>query len=118
MSTTTGFSVAPGALLALTGAGTSTTDESAEQVSLDGDLGQMGTMAHKLREAGLDIRHSDVYPVLQGDEIETGLRLLFERRIDGWWNQKREMVARGICTDEEFTAKLSAQVAAAKKGRS
>jgi len=105
------FSVAPGALAALGGAGRDTTDRDVEKLSLSGDLGQMGTMAARLRRAGFDVRNSDVYPVIQGeDEIKRALQYLWDNRVDGWWNQERAFIKYGIATHDEWLTRLREQV--------
>jgi hypothetical protein len=93
---------ASGALSALARANSSDTDDAVEQCTLDGDLSQMGTMFRALSEAGFDVRHSDVYPVLQGAEIVPGLRYLWDHRVPGWWNQRAAFIKHGICTAEEY----------------
>ena len=94
--------IAPGALSALAHANSSNTDDAVEQCTLDGDLSQMGTMFDALSQAGFDVRHWDVYPVLQGDDIVPGLRYLWDYRVPGWWNQREEFIKHGICTAEEY----------------
>jgi hypothetical protein len=99
-----GFSVAPGAMSSLVGAGTDTTDKSAEDTYLfSGDLSQMGTMGERLRQAGFDVRNSDVYPAIQGtEEIKRALKFIFDNKVPGWWNQRHGMLKYGLCTEEEF----------------
>ena len=97
------FTVAPGALSALGEAGKDTTDRDVEKLSLDGDLGQMGTMAARLRSAGFDVRNSDVYPVIQGaDEIKRALQYFWDYRVDGWWNQERAFIKYDIATHHQW----------------
>ncbi len=107
MSRSFGFSIAPGTLAALAGAGSSNTDQNVEKCLLTGDLSQMGTMARALQNAGFDVRNSDVYPVLQGDEIVPGLRYLYDHRIPGWRNQMNKFTKYGICTEQEYRDKLA-----------
>lgn len=103
-----GFSVAPGTLTALGNAGSSNTDHDVEKLSLTGDLSQMGTMGRRLSEAGFDVRHSDVYPVIQGrEEIVRALQYLWDREIKGWWNQNSAFEKYGIATNEEYRTKLN-----------
>lgn len=34
--------------------------------------------------------------------IREALQLVFDNRIKGWWNLRREMIARKVCSKEEF----------------
>jgi hypothetical protein len=100
------MTIAPGALSALRNAGSSNTTADVESITLSGDLSQMGTMGDRLRQAGFNVRHSGVYPVIEGKEIVGALQFLWDRGVDGWWGQNKELVKHGICTQEEFVAKL------------
>lgn len=107
------FSIAPGTLSALEGAGSSNVDANPEEgiikCTLRGDLSQMGTMSQILNDAGFPMRHWDVHPVIQGtaEQIKAALKYLWDHETHGWWNQDRAFVKHGICTDEEFTNKLN-----------
>lgn len=80
-----------------------------EKILLYGDLSQMGTMTRALQEAGFDVRHSDVYPVIQGDEIKRALKYLWDRKVDGWRDNKHSLIKYGICTADEFMAHLRSE---------
>lgn len=72
---------------------------------LSGDLIQMSRMEDALRQAGFRVARSDVYPGFYEEDKErylAALRYLFDRRIEGWWNQEREMVQQGTCTQREY----------------
>lgn len=76
---------------------------------LDGDLCQMAAMARTLRAAGFAVVNSGVFPGFARDDEEgyvRALRHLFEHRVEGWWNQKRDLVKYGVCTQEEFDRAL------------
>jgi hypothetical protein len=86
---------------------------------LNGDLNQMGTMEEVLRNAGFDVvRSSDgTYPGFPKEakaEYHRALKWLFDRDVEGWWNQ--QLVSEGICTQAEFSAKLEARCQANRAG--
>lgn len=107
------FSVAPGTITALQRAGSSNVDKNPKEgiieCTLEGDLSQMGTMSQILDDAGFPMRHSGIYPVIQGtaEQIKAALKYLWDCEINGWWNQDRALIKYGICTDAEFTNKLN-----------
>jgi hypothetical protein len=100
--------IANGTLSSLTNAGTNNTDD-VEKILLNGDLSQMGIMSRVLREAGFDVRHSDIYPVIQGYEIPRALKHLWDQRVDGWWNNRGNLIKYGICTADEFMVHLRSE---------
>lgn len=99
-----GFSVAPGVGAALVHRG----DDRAYFV-FQGDLNQMGILYARLLEAGFPVVKSDVYPGFPRDQEEEyirALRFVFDNRIEGWWNQERDLIKHEICTQEEFDKAL------------
>lgn len=99
-----GFSVAPGVGAALANRG----DDRAYFV-FEGDLNQMGIIYARLLWAGFRVVKSDVYPGFPRDQEEEyikALRFLFDNRVEGWWNQERDLVRYEICTQGEFDKAL------------
>ena len=106
------FRLAPGTLTALSGR----TDNRAYYI-FDGDLNQMGLIEDALRGAGFPVVKSDVYPGFPENDKETyvrALRFVYERRIEGWWNQREKLIEHGICTEDEFKIALGVQVETSK----
>lgn len=101
------MTIAPGTITALNGVGTDTRDKGVEQLSLYGDLSQMGTMSQVLKDQGFDVRNWDVHPVIQGEEIPKALRYLYDYKIHGWWNQQEALIKYNICTQEDFSKALN-----------
>ena len=73
---------------------------------LSGDLCQMSTQEDFLRAQGFDVARRNVYPALKSEDVERALRLIWERRCDGWWNYEHKYVELGICTKEEYDEAL------------
>lgn len=98
------FSFAPGALSALSGRD----DDRAHYIFL-GDLSQMGQIEMFLRAHGFPVVKRDVHPGFAKEHKETyvrALKLVFEHRLDGWWNQEEALIEHGVCTKDEFHAIL------------
>jgi len=77
--------------------------------TLDGDLGQMSTMSRTLALAGFPVGQNGVYPSLPNEvQYKKALEYLYKHETDGWWNQSRDMIKNGICTEEQYKAKLEA----------
>lgn len=96
--------IAPGTLTALAGRH----DRRAHYV-FSGDLSQMGTIEAYLRMQGFAVVKCDVYPGFPKDQFSEyirALRLLYEEKIEGWWNQEEALIAHGICTPQEFRIRL------------
>ena len=82
----------------------------------DGDLCQMAAQGRFLRERGMDIGNIDVYPAVRTREEELqALRLMWEGRVDGWWNLRERFVREGICTADEAADALHHEVEMEKK---
>ncbi len=57
--------------------------------TLNGDLSQMATQKVFLVKNGFDVGQLDVYPALKTEEeYLRAIKLIFEHRIEGWWNYK------------------------------
>lgn len=100
------FQFAPGTLTALSGR-----HDDRAYYMFSGDLSQMGTIEEFLRVRGFPVVKSDVYPGFQKEDLAEyvrALRLIYETKIDGWWNQERALIEHHICTREEFLARLNA----------
>lgn len=84
---------------------------------LSGDLCQMGTMESALRSAGHPVCRSEsgTYPgFVTEDQYKAGLTFLYNRRVEGWWNQRTDLVKYGVCTEAEYIVALDEEV---KRGR-
>lgn len=101
-----GFSVEPGVLGRIARAGTKS--EGYPHTLSGGDLSQMGKWDRFLRSQGMDVGNRDVYPAFRSiEDYKRALELLWQHRIEGWWNLERELVQSEICTNEEFRAALN-----------
>lgn len=70
-----------------------------------GDLIQMGAQFRFLRDRGFDVGRQDVYPAVSSEEEkQRALLLMWEARVDGWWNLG--LIKAGICTEEEHQRAL------------
>jgi hypothetical protein len=75
-----------------------------------GDLATMARHATFLRENGFEIGFNDVYPALQTrDEKKRALQMLYDHWIPGWCCYHRDLVEYGICTEEEYRARLKGE---------
>lgn len=74
---------------------------------LSGDLCQMSTQEQYLANQGMNLGHNDVYPGFKTqEEYLEAIRLIWQNRIEGWWNYERELVKAGICTQNEFDGRF------------
>lgn len=70
---------------------------------LDGDLNQMSIQKSKLLERGIKIEQQDVYPAISSEsEYVKALQIIWNSKIEGWWNYKTQFLKYEICTDEQF----------------
>lgn len=102
-----GWSVAPGMWDAL-----ANRDDNRAYYTLSGDLGQMGTMYRFLLDRGYPVVKWDVHPGFAKDQEAQYIRALrdiFEWRVEGWWNQERDLVKYGVCTQEAYDLALGRQ---------
>jgi hypothetical protein len=75
---------------------------------LEGDLSQMSAQKKFLRGEGFEVGQNDVYPALRDEEtFLRAIKLIFEHRVEGWWNYERKLVEHGICTQPEFDAAIA-----------
>jgi hypothetical protein len=73
--------------------------------TLDGDLRQMAAQEQFLQSHGIRVGRTDVYPGVYTDEDKLrALKLIWENRVEGWWNYRRQFVEFQICTEAEFDA--------------
>ncbi|HZQ45481.1 MAG TPA: hypothetical protein VFC07_00595 [Verrucomicrobiae bacterium] len=71
----------------------------------NGDLKQMSAIANLLISQGIDVGFINVYPaVLTQEDFNRGLQLIWERKVEGWWNYQSELLARNIATADEFNS--------------
>ena len=99
-----GFSISPGLGTAL-----SNRNDDRAYFTFGGDLNQMGLIERFLRDRDFPVAKCGVYPGFlkaDGAEYARALKLIFVARIEGWWNQEHDLIARGICTQEEFDEAL------------
>ena len=95
------MTIAPGALLALAGAGSKTPGY--DHTVGNGDLSQLGRQFTWYRERGFDVGHKDVYPsVKTAEERRRALTALYELRGPGWWMLRDDYLQLKICTEDEF----------------
>lgn len=98
------FTVAAGV-----GAALAHTGDTRAYYIFSGDLGQMGLIYEALLQAGFEVVKRNVYPGFpedQVDEFRRALDFVFERRIEGWWNQREALLKYEICTENEYEAAL------------
>jgi hypothetical protein len=75
--------------------------------TLEGNLCQMATQERYLRNRGFRVGRMDCYPGLYTEEDhQAALKAIWTNRVDGWWHYEDEYVHYGICTSEEFGARL------------
>jgi len=99
------FRVAPGV-----GAAFANMNDNRAYYIFDGDLHQMGVIYTTLLNAGFPVVKNNVYPGFtesNQDEYKRALLYLFERRVEGWWNQRSKLIEYGICTQAEYMAALN-----------
>lgn len=81
---------------------------------LSGDLCQMSTQKGFLCNQGFDVSQRDVHPVLKEEDVPRALKLIYQNRVEGWWNYKEKYVKLSICTAEEFDTALEIQCSRSK----
>ncbi len=69
---------------------------------LSGDLLQMSTQKTFLLNKGFDVKQNNVYPCLKPTDVKKALGLIWEFKIDGWWNYEEKYIEFGISTKEEL----------------
>lgn len=78
-------------------------------VTLNGDLLQMSRQANFLRQRGFEVTVSGGIPgLVSEDDAKRAFKLLWDCKVEGWWNSQYEFVKYGICSQEEFLAALKA----------
>ena len=76
---------------------------------LQGDLQGMAYQKEVLVYNGYDVKHSDVYPVLQEKDKKSALTLFWRGKVDCWWLYKDKLIQLGICTEDEFKEAVKKQ---------
>jgi hypothetical protein len=77
------------------------------QFCLRGDLCQMWTQEQFLLSKGMAVGRLNAYPGFKTqEEKQKAIALIWESRIEGWWNYEKELVEAGICTQERFDGAL------------
>lgn len=76
---------------------------------LSGDLNQMSIQKSFLISQGFDVGQTNVYPVLKHCDVTAALKLIYDKKIEGWWQYSKECIKRNICTTAEFTHQLKVQ---------
>lgn len=77
--------------------------------TLDWDLHQIGVMRKFLNSQGLRVVSNNVYPGFEKEreeDFKNALQLLYQNRIEWWWNQRSNLIKYKICTNDEFIEKL------------
>jgi hypothetical protein len=79
---------------------------------LNGDLCQMSAQDRFLRNCGMEVGRSDVYPgFATQEEYDKAITKIWEFRVDGWWHYETHLVELKLCTHEEFLVALDVQCA-------
>ena len=65
-----------------------------------------------LQARGLPVEmHDRGYMIIRerhAGRIREAMQLIFDNRLEGWWNLRREIVARGVCSAQQFEEARSA----------
>lgn len=68
-----------------------------------GDLHQLGIWEEFLLRNRIEVGNQDVYPAFKTAEVrKTAIRLLWEERVEGWWNLNKEVLRLEIATEDEI----------------
>lgn len=109
------MTIAPGALDLIGSAARGERAPEGFTFYLDGDLASMAAQKRFLAGQGFELAQSDVYPVVHADDTERALKLLWEHRVDGWWNYREKLIAAEICTEDGFRSALHERVEAGRR---
>jgi hypothetical protein len=74
---------------------------------LNGDLRQMSEQGAFLRNRGFSVEQNDVYPSLREEDVTPALRILWNEKVEGWWQYRTALVQRKICTEAQWKKALS-----------
>jgi hypothetical protein len=80
-----------------------------KELWLKGDLLQMSSQDTHLIFQGIPTRRVDVYPVVNAENRNRALYILWTDSVDGWWLYEEEFIELGLCTHEEYVIKLRRQ---------
>ena len=83
--------------------------EAGNDLYLRGDLNQMANQRQFISKNDIDLTQVDVYPVVGKSNVIQALSLIWLHSAPGWWHYKDEYIKYGICTNEDFKAKLKKQ---------
>lgn len=82
-----------------------------------GDLCQLSDQRRFLEQRGFDIERVDVYSGVETEqEYVSAIRALYQSCVNGWWNYRDDLIKHGVCTIEEFQAKLKRSVESNRRG--
>lgn len=71
-------------------------------VHLTGDLCQMSAQHDFLRNHGISVRLSNVYPCIRPCDEKRVFELIWLYKCEGWWHYMDQYVRLGICTEQQF----------------
>ena len=73
-----------------------------------GDLRQIAAQMEFLRKHGFQIGSVNAFPAVRTEEdLKKGLTLIWNNKVDGWWNYKDRFSRYGICSDADFNIALN-----------
>ena len=73
---------------------------------LDVDLNQMFNQRDVLTKRGISVIESGGIPMVHSSDYERSLRIIWNDKIEGWWNYRNDLISLGICTEEEYKEKI------------
>lgn len=76
-----------------------------------GDLCQMSAQESALRSSGIEVQHSNVYPVIKESDVSKALKIFWDFKVEGWWHYKEKFIEHNICTKKEFDDELASHIA-------
>ncbi len=74
--------------------------------NLKGDSVEMGIQSEFLALRGYDLDVNEGTPSVKDSSYPQSLKLMYLYDIEGWWNYKDELIAYGICTEEQFNERF------------
>lgn len=77
-----------------------------KSLTIRGDLVQMGTQDLFLRQRGITLKHSNIYPIVEEVDVKKVLTMIWVNKVDGWWHYEEEYIEHGIITKEQFRERL------------
>ncbi len=91
-------------VIALLHAGIEKRSDAGYEFMLSGDLHQMSAQKIFLESRGVDVGQVGSYPALRSeDEYIEAVRLIWEKRVNGWWHYEKVITKQlKLCGKEEF----------------